>query len=420
VATEGGDIITVIGQFGAHIDNNALLPGGGVVAAVCRINSPPTGGTTFRHGGYLCGKAVEGNVNCVGDHIDFPATLLNATHLRCAPPAVVVGGAGALSVSLSNGTAYTFSAPLPLRYQPLVDVALGRRPYITEARGAVLLALSPRLLGLTLTVEASLPCARANWSWGFLATNTSVALTFPLTGLPPTMNNDLSVAVSSSASVAGRRTTAGGLRLPLKWRRLMRAPPPTAQATIQPAQVDHHTRALRVGNRSFLGQGWYVYGSAVMSVETMFQPVRRQAELGIDMIMPYALSSLNASDQLRCAWTSSHARRAASSPCVSPVTELQPIVDLCRFFDLCHSVGVHIMYDLSGLGFSAGHQPPIDYQHDWASPDWRKHVEGNVTLVSKHPALLAYYICKTSHSLLHKSPVRRGLLVAHNTADTLT
>eukprot|EP01047_Picozoa_sp_COSAG01_P114224 COSAG01_NODE_42903_length_435_cov_1.148810_1_plen_106_part_01 len=106
----------------------------------------------------------------------------------------------------------------------------------------------------------------------------------------------------------------------------MRAPPPTAQATIQPAQVDHHTRALRVGNRSFLGQGWYVYGSAVMSVETMFKPVRRQAELGIDMIMPYALSSLNASDQLRCAWPLSHACRAASGPCVPPVTELQPIV----------------------------------------------------------------------------------------------
>ena len=88
----------------------------------------------------------------MGDHIDFPATVLNATHLRCAPPAVVVGGAGALSVSLSNGAPYTFSAPLPLRYEPLVDVALGRRPYLAETQGALLLALSPRLLGLTLTV----------------------------------------------------------------------------------------------------------------------------------------------------------------------------------------------------------------------------------------------------------------------------
>ena len=132
-ATEGGDTALIVSA-------TPLTPRG---PAVCRLNSPPTGGTTFRHGGYLCGKAVEGNVNCVADHIDFPATILNATHASCSPPAVFVGGAGALSLSLDNGSAWTFSAPLPVRYETLVDVAIGRRPYTNETEGALLLALSP-------------------------------------------------------------------------------------------------------------------------------------------------------------------------------------------------------------------------------------------------------------------------------------
>ena len=143
-AVEGGDSVLVTGE--------ALIRAGST-GAVCRINSPLSGGTTFRHGGYACGKAVEQNVNCVGDRIDFPATVLNATHLRCTPPAVVVGGAGALSVSLNNGSIYTFSKPLHIRYEELVDVAVGRRPYITESEGALLLALSPRLVGSVITVR---------------------------------------------------------------------------------------------------------------------------------------------------------------------------------------------------------------------------------------------------------------------------
>ena len=144
-AVEGTDSVLVSGE--------ALIRAGSA-GAVCRINSPLSGGTTFRHGGYACGKAVEQNVNCVGEHIDFPATILNATHLRCTPPHVVIGGAGALSVSLDNGSIYTFSKPLQIRYEELVDVVVGRRPYITEDEGALLLALSPRLLGSVITVRA--------------------------------------------------------------------------------------------------------------------------------------------------------------------------------------------------------------------------------------------------------------------------
>jgi hypothetical protein len=139
-ATEGGDTVLIA-------SSTPLLTR---QQAVCRINSPLTGGTTFRHGGYLCGKAVEGNVNCVGDHIDFPATILNATHASCSPPPVFVDGPGALSLSLENGSAYTFSPPLSVRYEPLVDVAIGRRPYTADETEGSLLLAQPRWLSSSL------------------------------------------------------------------------------------------------------------------------------------------------------------------------------------------------------------------------------------------------------------------------------
>ena len=272
-ATEGGDTALIVSA-------TPLTPRG---PAVCRLNSPPTGGTTFRHGGYLCGKAVEGNVNCVGDHIDFPATILNATHASCSPPAVFVGGAGALSLSLDNGSAWTFSAPLPVRYETLVDVAIGRRPYTNETEGALLLALSPRLHGASVAVVAALPCASssgggggAKWSWSFAVENSSVALRFPLSALPASINNDLSIsfeitpaaATSASANAAAAAAAATAAAAPwappggaatmkfVKWRRLMRTTTAPA-AGVESVQVEHHTRALRVNGSSFVGQGWY-------------------------------------------------------------------------------------------------------------------------------------------------------------------
>ena len=267
-AVEGGDTAVVVGDFA----------GGGARGAVCRIDSPPTGGTTVRHGGYLCGKAVEHNVNCVGDHIDFAATLLNSTHLRCSPPPVVVGGAAALSVSLDNGSAWTFSDPLPIRLEPLVDAAIGRRPYLTEITGTILLALSPRLRGASLAVSAALPCAgeEASWNWSLTAKNLSVTLPFPLTDLPAAVNNDISITVTPAAPIPGRALSAPPLRT---WRRFLRSAPPPAGSAVEAAQVDHHTRALRVNGSSFVGQGWFVYGSRTMTIDELFGPVQRQAGL---------------------------------------------------------------------------------------------------------------------------------------------
>ena len=308
---------------------------------------------------------VSSNVNCVGDHIDFPATVINGTTVRCSPPAVVVGGPGALSVSVYGGATGTFSDPLAIVYYQLVNFAVGRRPYLSEATGNLLVTPAAELLGTTLTFTARLPCsghgtgnasATRTWTWPPVhIANQTIMLPFSLAGLPGSINNDIGLTVDGVPGWSKGQLT--------KWRRLMRESAP-APPTVDPVQVDHHTAALLVNGRQFVGQGWYVYGgfaAALKNISLLFAPVRRHAALGVDMVMPYNLNDFNASDQL-------------------------------HYLDLCHAAGVKVLYPLADLGFTAGLNKQ-NYAKDWLNPAWVSAVRGNVTLVKSHPALLGYYLC---------------------------
>ena len=76
-------------------------------------------------------------------------------------------------------------------------------------------------------------------------------LSFPLDGLPDTINQDVKVTITLPR---GQRIT--------KLKRLMRAPPLPSTSSALPVQVDHSTRGLRVDGRHYLGVGWYLDGLA--------------------------------------------------------------------------------------------------------------------------------------------------------------
>ena len=76
-------------------------------------------------------------------------------------------------------------------------------------------------------------------------------LSFPLDGLPDTINQDVKVTITLPR---GQRIT--------KLKRLMRAPPLPSTSSALPVQVDHSTRGLRVDGRPYLGVGWYLDGLA--------------------------------------------------------------------------------------------------------------------------------------------------------------
>lgn len=336
---------------GMSLGECATVVGNGfeqATTAVCRVSSPPgKQSTTFRYGG-------GGYPEPAGLDIFFPARVENSTLLRCVPPPVVVGGTGLLSVSMDN---ISFSNALPIGYASLLDVAIGRRPYLTEAHGSLLLMPSLRLQGLHLNVVAELPCANwsTNWSVDVLL-NVSIVLKFPFTRLPHDIDNDLRV---TAYGIPWRKDPV------VIWRRLMRHVPgpavaPTSTAAVypssvpEPTQVDHHIRALRVSGQPFVGQGWYVYGGfawAQQNISMLFAPVRRQAELGIDLIMPYNLNEFNITDQQ-------------------------------RYLDWCHDVGVKVLYPMV---YFAGATNKYNYGSDWDSPQWLAAVRANVSQVKSHP-----------------------------------
>eukprot|EP01051_Picozoa_sp_SAG22_P004058 SAG22_NODE_209_length_15177_cov_9.282995_8_plen_407_part_00 len=346
-AVEGcnpGEYVTVVGS--------GFVPAAaGAGTAVCMISSPPGKySTTFRYGG-------GGYPEAVGLNISFPAHAQNSTHLQCMPPAVVVGGAGQLSVSMNNGS--SFSNAVPIRYEVLMDVVIGRRPYLAETHGSLLLMPAPRLHGLRgVSVAAELPCA--NWStrWDVVVVNSSTVLSFPLSALPQSINNDLRITVTG---ILGREKPI------VLWRRLIRhrlsgaAAATTGSAADEPVQVDHHIRALRVNGQPFVGTGWYAYGGfawAQRNISMLFAPVASQAELGINMVMAYNLNDFNSTDQR-------------------------------LYLDWCHAAGVKILYPMM---YFSGVVNKQNYGSDWASPEWIAAVSANVSRVKDHPAILGFYM----------------------------
>jgi hypothetical protein len=336
----------------------------------CRLtNACPTAGprcTTFTHEGYG-GGAIYTN-----------ATVLNDTHATCIAPAVFAPGPGLLSVCLNQGV-WVCNGPsneVRISYFTLVDAVLSRRPYLNESRGALLVTAHTSLAGKTLALTASVGFDTSkNWTWRFApnVNHLTAVLPMELSNLPATINADLRVDVRWGAQ--------SGYNLTI-FRRLMRTPlPADKKAAAAAVQVDHSTRALRVGGQAWQGSGWFVSMPSWPPVHWLpctrppinrtvcsslwLETIRPRASLGtLTQIMPYGLWKLEPDAQL-------------------------------AFLDACEILGVKVMYPMVQLGMSA--LGGMNYDTDWASAAWRMHVTANVSLVRNHSAVLGYYVCDVSY-----------------------
>ena len=171
----------------------------------------------------------------------------------------------------------------------------------------------------------------------------------------------------------------------------MRAPRPAAGSFVQPVQVDHASRGLRVDGRQYNGVGWYLDGLYAgqdggpgfggFSNLTQFVQHRHAPE-GINQGMIYRLFDYPPEHQL-------------------------------AVLDQLNAVGFKVMYEvghqLNRCG--AGARAPcdddsVDGEHDGEtschvcfneSSSKLSWLETNVKVVRDHPALLGYYICALIH-----------------------
>ena len=324
----------------------------------CRIGPAPAGGSTvIRASGFLPDDNAE---------VIFPATIYNDTTASCSMPAVVVEGPVVLALS-PNGVEWPapfwYSTSVELTYIDLVDVTIGQRPYFSESFASLLVYshLSLRAdASAALHIRAMLPCANRSWVWVQRPVETSAATVaeIPMLGLaslPEIVNADLKIEVTVSGGVHnGTHIT--------KWRRLMRAATPVPSG-VEPVYISHKTRSVFVDGRPFTGMGWFLDGHrpiALNDLTDVTAEIRRVAAQGVNQVLLYSLP-LHAPSQVRV------------------------------FMDEMSRLGVKVWVDLQPLGFTGG--AGMNYSTRWRSAQWRREVEGNITLFANHSATLGYYLC---------------------------
>ena len=202
----------------------------------------------------------------------------------------------------------------------------------------------------------------SSWSWSIRPQNGSDIVSFPLQGLPATINTDLRISV-----------TGPGVNF-TRWRRFQRAPPLRAGSRAVPVVVDHHTKSLNVGGELFLGLGWFLgladfNGTEHVKIvpETVLELVRTQAALGANQVLVIE-------SQVR-KWTNT---------------------ELLAFMDGCDELGVKVLHPMASFGTGGGGPNAVHYERHWdgsaEAAQWEAQVLGNVTLIKDHPALLGWYM----------------------------
>jgi hypothetical protein len=251
------------------------------------------------------------------------------------------------------------------------DVAIGRRPYIAEDEGSLLLQLGPTALGKALTVTADLPCANATFNWTITTNGTEqFILPFSLSALPQLLNNDMTITVAGAATGSRRR----------RFQRAFKA------NSTNTAQVDHSTRGLLVDGEPWALMGWYIYPAVDWQPKTgpcankdvrarplecirwgignMTAGMAAMGDRGITAIMPYNFDPYE------------HDGIGGL-----PLPELEALV--LKYYDAAHAHGVKILHHMAGQGLDKNGYTNVSLSM----------IERNVALVKDHPALLAYYLC---------------------------
>jgi hypothetical protein len=358
--------------------------------ASCRLASA-TPGSAFTHAGYA-GKT----------DLRFPATVINDTLMTCVPPAVLAPGPGVLSVAVGCKTVpcvlgnweqhvpwapgLPWAEPARITYFTLVDATVARRPFINESAAVLLIATDASLRGVDLAVNASLSLppqqqqhgahgeaaswtdSEHSWSWTIQPKNGSDIVSFPMEGLPATINADLRISI-----------VGPGLNW-TRWRRFQRAPPLSTSSEAVPVVVDHSTKTLNVGGEMFLGLGFFLglanwNGTEHVKItpDTMLDALTQPASLGVNQVVVVEAQLRKLSDQ-----------------------------EVLQFMDGCQRLGIKVLHNIASFGTGGGGPNAVNYSRHWdgsaEAAAWEAQILSNITLVRDHPALCKQPPNSNSHT----------------------
>jgi hypothetical protein len=228
-----------------------------------------------------------------------------------------------------------------------VTVAVGRRPYVNERYGHVLLSSSfPAGSATTCIVTASVGgrvISNGSWTWD-IRSQAAAKYEFDLSLLPISLEAVLNTTIRCDS--LGWST--------VKFRDFQRYPANAAPSSL--SQVDHESRSILVGGRKFLMVGWY-WSMNDNTVTNYTAYVVEQARLGVTVLMPYNFPLLML-----------HGR-----------AELQK-----EILDACDATGMKLIMHVEGLATAAA---AANTSMAWSN------LTAVINAIKDHPATLGYYIC---------------------------
>ena len=334
-ATEGGTkVIVELNNINTPTNNNIW----------CRI-TPPKGGTTFGVKGYR----IRGIV-------DFPGIVMNNNTITCNPPQAISNGPAYFSVSIDNKTSWIGNEQVT--YINLFEVAVDKRPYVTETSGKLLVHKHASINSNDVkNITLYLPSLQLKWEWekkdiafsDFGRNELALEFTFEKFS-NNNVHSDVEIFITMATS-DGKTTIFNYLK------RFHKVSPPSKNSKVEIVQVNHATKHLIVNGNTYIGNGFYV-SHAPMSIENATFFFRTMNSLNINQFMFYGMPSL----------------------------ENNYILQL---FDTAYKHDCKILYQ------SVGDHSIIKNGGPFNNTDlpWYRHFINNITLVKDHPALLGYYIC---------------------------
>jgi hypothetical protein len=173
-------------------------------------------------------------------------------------------------------------APAFFHRLALFSPQFGRRPFIREQNGSVILMTDSSLAGQRLHFQATI--AGLEISHQFVG-GTNVSFTFPLTEMPASVVEDVVLSL----------TLGDGKTVVSHTRTFVRVPPPAVGSGLVAWQVDHTSKGLLVDGVPFIATGWFGSGglheSAGLPVAAVVAAARENAN---DNIKTMTLSELDA------------------------------------------------------------------------------------------------------------------------------
>eukprot|EP01046_Picozoa_sp_COSAG06_P030265 COSAG06_NODE_2864_length_6158_cov_3.302855_3_plen_401_part_00 len=288
---------------------------------------------------------------------NFSATSVwNASCAVCVLPPVIVPGTSEMVLGVvSRATGNTsWSSSTRVAYFDPAEVAFSLRPYIAERNGSLLLAPHASMATTSSTFDVALhlpfalPGAQQVHSWSSLNTSKlEHVLSFPLDGLPPTVNQDCRIVVSFTGGPTVERL-----------RRLQRAPPLPDGSTVLAVQVDASRRSLRVDGRTWRGIGYYMADFGQGGYWWGFDDL---ADLALRGLAPHGINQAMLYN-----------------------FQYYPLDAQRAFLDRAAAVGLKVMLQVS-QGWIKRNNGNLDHQ---AMAPQLQALTDNITAVADHPAIL--------------------------------